>query len=170
MDTKQHEMQLLQARGLMKCVSVQVKQKQAELDDLNLKLLYTQKYSEGLHGDVKAKKSLNQKTRTQKKVAEEQKLQQVMEVHEHLGWDSVLLLNIYRCHQDLYVVRLTEELERVTEQIRVYDLQIIAQSEKKERAKSSCSEVKIPPLNVNNIYKNDENAFKNVPIQLLSGF
>lgn len=40
--------------------------------------------------------------------------------------------------------RLTKELERVTEQIKMYDLQIITQSEKKERAKSTCSEVKVP--------------------------
>lgn len=53
-------------------------QKQAELDDLNVKLHYTQKYSEALHGDVKAKKNINQKTQTQRKRAEEQKLQQVM--------------------------------------------------------------------------------------------
>lgn len=52
-------------------------QKQAELDDLNVKLHYTEKYSESLHGDVKAKKNINQKTRTQRKRAEEQKLQQV---------------------------------------------------------------------------------------------
>lgn len=75
---KQHEKQLLQARELIKCVSFPVKQKQAELDDLNFKLHYTQKYNEALHGDVKAKKNFNQKTRTQKKIAEEQKLQQVM--------------------------------------------------------------------------------------------
>lgn len=62
----------------IKCVSFPVKQKQAELDDLNFKLHCTQKYNEALHGDVKAKKNFNQKTRTQKKIAEEQKLQQVM--------------------------------------------------------------------------------------------
>lgn len=60
------------------CFFSVVNQKQAELDDLHLKLLYTQKYNEALHGDLKAKKNLNQETATQKKKAEEQKLQQVL--------------------------------------------------------------------------------------------
>lgn len=59
------------------CFFSTVHQKQAELDDLNLKLHYTQKHSDALHGDVKAKKNFNQKSRTQRKKAEEQMLQQV---------------------------------------------------------------------------------------------
>ena len=94
-------MQLLQAsksKRFKNRVSFPVKQKQAELDDLNLKLHYTQKYSETLHDDVKAKKNFNQKTRTQKKIAVEQKLEQVsswlrLEIQSHTGLHSVLLIN-----------------------------------------------------------------------------
>ncbi|XP_056892626.1 coiled-coil domain-containing protein 40-like [Takifugu flavidus] len=97
-----------------------VNQKLAELDDLNVKLHYTQKYSEALHGDVKAKKNINQKTRTQRKRAEEQKFQ-----------------------QDLCVEHLTKELERVIEEIKMYEVQITAQLEKKERAKNTSSEAEM---------------------------
>lgn len=153
--TGQRTWTLLPARGSIQWVCFPVKQKQVELDDLNLKLNYTQKYSEALHGDVKAKKNFNQKTRTQKKAAEEQKLQQVMsrlrvELQSHTGVGfRAAGLNICLCHQDLYVERLTKELEKVTEQIKMYEVQIIAQSEKKERANNTKSEVNIPALTMN---------------------
>lgn len=47
-------------------------------------------------------------------------------------------------------MRLTKELERVTEQIKVYEVQITAQSEKKERAKNTSSEVRTTLLNIKN--------------------
>lgn len=64
-------------RLTLPCILPSVNQKQAELDDLHLKLHYTQKYIDILHGDVKAKKNINQETRAQKKKAEQEKLQQV---------------------------------------------------------------------------------------------
>lgn len=54
-----------------------VKQKQAEVDDLFLKLNYTQKYIDVLRGDIKAKKNVSQEIRAQKRKAEQEKLQQV---------------------------------------------------------------------------------------------
>lgn len=53
------------------------------------------------------------------------------------------LLFFLLCHQDLYIDRLTKELERLTQQAAMYEAQKRAQAEETQAAKEAFSEVTI---------------------------
>ncbi|KAG7219047.1 hypothetical protein INR49_019354, partial [Caranx melampygus] len=73
-----------------------VSQLQTELDNLHLHLIFTQGVSEDLHSNVKAMKNAKRKAGAERDQAKEQKLK-----------------------QDLYVERLTKDMERLTQQAEV---------------------------------------------------
>lgn len=52
-----------------------------------------------------------------------------------------LLAEILLCHQDMYVERLTKDMERLTQQIAMYEAQTSAQAEETQAAKEAFSEV-----------------------------
>uniref|UniRef100_A0AAY4AGM5 Coiled-coil domain-containing protein 40 n=1 Tax=Denticeps clupeoides TaxID=299321 RepID=A0AAY4AGM5_9TELE len=84
----------------------QVTQRQMEVEKLARHVLYMQDASKDMHSDVIVTKNASQKAKAEKIQAEEQMR-----------------------NQDLYVERLTKELEKLTEQEALYDVQIAAQSE-----------------------------------------
>lgn len=51
------------------------------------------------------------------------------------------LAEILLCHQDMYVERLTKDMERLTQQIAMYEAQTNAQAEETQAAKEAFSEV-----------------------------
>ncbi|KAM9363274.1 coiled-coil domain-containing protein 40 [Symphorus nematophorus] len=95
-------------------------QLQAELDNLNLHLVFTQAVSEDLHSNVKVLKNVKRKAGAEKSQAEEQKLK-----------------------QDVYVERLTKEMESLTQQIAMYEAQATAQAEETQAAKEAFTEVEM---------------------------
>ncbi|XP_073328647.1 coiled-coil domain-containing protein 40 [Pagrus major] len=97
-----------------------VSQLQAEADNLNLHLEFTQGLSEDLRSNVKAMKNVRHKVGAEKIQAEEQKLK-----------------------QDLYVARLTKDKERLTQQIAMYDAQTSAQAEETQAAKEALFEAEM---------------------------
>ncbi|XP_029366377.1 coiled-coil domain-containing protein 40 [Echeneis naucrates] len=92
-------------------------QLQAEFDNLMLHLIFIQGFSEDLSANVKAMNNARHKAAAEKEQAEEQKLK-----------------------QDLYVERLTKDMERLAQQIAMYDAQTSAQSEETQAAKEALSE------------------------------
>ncbi|XP_071361508.1 coiled-coil domain-containing protein 40 [Trachinotus anak] len=97
-----------------------VSQLQAEIDNLTLQLVFTQGVSEDLHSNVKAMKNARRKAGAEKDQAEEQKLK-----------------------QDLYVERLTKDMERLMQQIAMYEAQASAQAEETQAAKEAHSEAEM---------------------------
>lgn len=119
-EAKKVKTRLDEIRNEKRKLENEARQKRAELDDLRLQLNFAQKHDAALHGDVQAAKNFNLKSTTQKRKAMEQKLR-----------------------QDWRVERLTQELERVTEQINMHDAHIAAQSETKERAQENRGQVEL---------------------------
>ncbi|XP_041790181.1 coiled-coil domain-containing protein 40 [Chelmon rostratus] len=97
-----------------------VSQLQTEIDNLMLQLVLTQGASDDLRSNVKAMKNVRRKAEAEKNQAEEQKLQ-----------------------QDLYVKRLTKTMERLTQQIAMYEAQSSAQAEETQAAKEALSEAEM---------------------------
>ncbi|XP_059199638.1 coiled-coil domain-containing protein 40 [Centropristis striata] len=97
-----------------------VSQLQAELDDLMLHLVFTQGVSEDLRSNVKAMKNVRSKAGAEKSQAEEQKFK-----------------------QDLYVERLTKDMERLTQQVAMYEAQTRAQVEETQAAQEAHSQAEI---------------------------
>ncbi|XP_070781226.1 coiled-coil domain-containing protein 40 [Enoplosus armatus] len=97
-----------------------VSQLQAEIDNLMLHVLFTQGVSEDLRSNVKAMKNARHKAGSEKGQAEEQKLK-----------------------QDLYVERLTKDMERLTQQIAMYEAQANAQAEETMAAKEALFEAEM---------------------------
>nr|XP_057930526.1 coiled-coil domain-containing protein 40 isoform X2 [Doryrhamphus excisus]XP_057930527.1 coiled-coil domain-containing protein 40 isoform X2 [Doryrhamphus excisus] len=93
---------------------------QTELDKLMPHLIYTQEASEDLHCNVKAMENATSKARAQRSHVEEQKLQ-----------------------QDMYVEQLTKDLDRLTQQKDLYDVQRKAQGETTRATKEALSEAEI---------------------------
>ncbi|GAA6228588.1 coiled-coil domain-containing protein 40 isoform X2 [Lates japonicus] len=97
-----------------------VSQLQAEIDNLKLHLIFTQGVSENLHSNVKAVKNARRKAGAENDQAEEQKLK-----------------------QDLYVERLTKDMERLTQQIAMYEVQASTQAEETQAAKEAHTEAEM---------------------------
>ncbi|KAG7233167.1 hypothetical protein INR49_007406 [Caranx melampygus] len=97
-----------------------VSQLQTELDNLHLHLIFTQGVSEDLHSNVKAMKNAKRKAGAERDQAKEQKLK-----------------------QDLYVERLTKDMERLTQQVAMYEAQTSAQAEETQAAKEANSEAEV---------------------------
>ncbi|XP_061888603.1 coiled-coil domain-containing protein 40-like [Entelurus aequoreus] len=93
---------------------------QAELDKLRLHVIFTQAVTADLHSNVKATKSATRKVGTKKSQAEDQKLK-----------------------QDMYVERLTKELERLTQLMDVYEAQTNAQAETTHATQEALSEAEM---------------------------
>uniref|UniRef100_A0A8C5GLB4 Coiled-coil domain-containing protein 40 n=2 Tax=Gouania willdenowi TaxID=441366 RepID=A0A8C5GLB4_GOUWI len=94
-----------------------VSQLQADLDNLMLLLLSTQEDCDGLRSQLKTINNVRHKTGAVRSQAEEEKLK-----------------------QDLYVDRLTKDLERLTQQRDMYVAQAIAQREATQAVRQSLSE------------------------------
>ncbi|XP_069569961.1 coiled-coil domain-containing protein 40 [Brachyistius frenatus] len=99
---------------------VKVSKLQAELDGLMLHLIFTQGVSEDLRSQVKTLNNTRSKAGAEKTQAEEQKLK-----------------------QDLYVQRLMEEVDRLTQQVEMYDAQTSAQTEETQTAREALSEAEM---------------------------
>ncbi|XP_053183141.1 coiled-coil domain-containing protein 40 [Scomber japonicus] len=97
-----------------------VSQLQAEMDNLALHLIFTQGVSEELRSNVKSMKNATRKAGAEKTQAEEQKLK-----------------------QDMYVERLTKDMERLTQQIAIHEAQTSAQAEETQAAKEAFSEAEM---------------------------
>ncbi|XP_038570330.1 coiled-coil domain-containing protein 40 isoform X2 [Micropterus salmoides] len=95
-------------------------QLQAELDNLMLHVVFIQGVSEDLRSNVKAIKNARRKAGAEKSQAEDQKLK-----------------------QDLYVERLTKDMEGLTQQIAMYEAQASAQAEETQTAKEALSEAEM---------------------------
>ncbi|XP_061686252.1 coiled-coil domain-containing protein 40-like isoform X2 [Syngnathoides biaculeatus] len=93
---------------------------QTQLDKLKLHVNFTQEVSENLHSNVKATSNATRKVATRKSKAEDQKLK-----------------------QDMYVERLTKELDRLTEQMDLYEVQTKAQAETTLATKEALSEAEM---------------------------
>ncbi|XP_034400840.1 coiled-coil domain-containing protein 40 [Cyclopterus lumpus] len=97
-----------------------VSQLQAETDNLMLHLTFTQGVSEDLRSNVKVMKNARFKAGVEKNQAEDQKLK-----------------------QDLYVERLTKDMERLTQHIAMSEAQANAQAEETQAAKEAHSEAEM---------------------------
>ncbi|KAM8880531.1 coiled-coil domain-containing protein 40 isoform 2-T3 [Spinachia spinachia] len=97
-----------------------VSQLQAETEDLMLHLTFTQRVSQDLRSNVKALKNARSKATAEKNQAEDQKFK-----------------------QDFYVERLTKDVERLTQQIAMYETQAIAQAEETQAAREAHSEAEM---------------------------
>nr|XP_040042055.1 coiled-coil domain-containing protein 40 isoform X1 [Gasterosteus aculeatus aculeatus] len=97
-----------------------VSQLQAEMEDQMLHLTFTQRVSEDLRSNVKVLKNARSKARAEKNQAEDQKFK-----------------------QDLYVERLTKDLEGLTQQIGMYEVQTVAQAEETKAAREAHSEAEM---------------------------
>ena len=95
-----------------------VSQLQAEVESLALRLFYTREVNSDLRSDIAAMKNASRKADAEKTQAEDQKYK-----------------------QDLYVERLTKHMERLTEQISMYEVQTLAQSGETKAAKEALAEV-----------------------------
>ncbi|XP_061626038.1 coiled-coil domain-containing protein 40-like isoform X1 [Phyllopteryx taeniolatus] len=93
---------------------------QTELDKLKLHVHFTQEISEDLHSNVKATRNATRKVGTKKSKAEDQKLK-----------------------QDMYAERLTKELDRLTQQMDLYEVQTNAQAETTLATKEALSEAEM---------------------------
>uniref|UniRef100_A0A3Q4HMW8 Coiled-coil domain 40 molecular ruler complex subunit n=1 Tax=Neolamprologus brichardi TaxID=32507 RepID=A0A3Q4HMW8_NEOBR len=93
---------------------------QAQLDSMTQYLIFIQGVSEGLRSEVKTMNNARRKARAEKTQAEDQKLK-----------------------QDLYVERLTKELDRLTQQIAMYECKTSAQAEETQTAKEALSEAEM---------------------------
>lgn len=99
---------------------MQVSELQSQVDNLALKLLYMQEANSDLRSDIKAIMNASHKVQKERTQAEEQKYQ-----------------------QDLYVERLTKHVEKLSEQISLYEVQIIAQADQTKAAKEALSEAQL---------------------------
>ncbi|RXN36783.1 coiled-coil domain-containing 40 [Labeo rohita] len=99
---------------------IHVSELQSKVDSLALKLLYMQEANTDLRSDVKAIINASHKAQKERTQAEE---------HKH--------------QQDLYVERLTKHVEKLSEQISLYEVQIIAQTEQTKAAKDALSEAQL---------------------------
>ncbi|XP_068178034.1 coiled-coil domain-containing protein 40 isoform X2 [Antennarius striatus] len=97
-----------------------VSQLQAELDNLMLHLVFTQRVSSDLHFDVKAMQNVHHKTGAEKNQVEEQKQK-----------------------QDFCVEHLTKTVEKLTQQIALCELQVRAQAEETLDANKALSEAEM---------------------------
>ncbi|XP_077427002.1 coiled-coil domain-containing protein 40-like isoform X2 [Vanacampus margaritifer] len=93
---------------------------QTELEKVNLHVVFTQEISEDLQSNVKATRNVTKILRTKKSKAEELKLK-----------------------QDIFVERLTKELDRLTEQMDLYEAQTNAQAETTQATKEALSEAEM---------------------------
>ncbi|XP_062304160.1 coiled-coil domain-containing protein 40 isoform X2 [Osmerus eperlanus] len=97
-----------------------VSQLQAEVESLALRLFYTREVNSDLRSDIAAMKNASRKADAEKTQAEDQKYK-----------------------QDLYVERLTKHMERLTEQISMYEVQTLAQSGETKAAKEALAEAQM---------------------------
>ncbi|XP_028993575.1 coiled-coil domain-containing protein 40 [Betta splendens] len=95
-------------------------QLQTEVDNLMLQLIFTQGVSEDLRSNLKTLKNARNKAGAEKNQAEGQKLK-----------------------QDLYVERLINDMEKLTQQIALYEAQVQAQAEETQTAKEALSEAEM---------------------------
>nr|XP_057924340.1 coiled-coil domain-containing protein 40-like [Doryrhamphus excisus] len=93
---------------------------QTELEKLQLHVVFTQEATELLQSNVKATKGATRKARTDKSVAEDEKLK-----------------------QDMYVERLTKDLDRLTQQMGIYEAQTNAQAETTHATQEALSEAEM---------------------------
>ncbi|XP_051567998.1 coiled-coil domain-containing protein 40 [Myxocyprinus asiaticus] len=98
----------------------QVSELQSQVDSFALNLLYMQEVNIDLRSDIKAIINASHKAQRERTQAEE---------HKH--------------QQDLYVERLTKHVEKLSEQISLYEVQIIAQTEETKAAKDGLSEAQL---------------------------
>uniref|UniRef100_A0A672QVJ8 Coiled-coil domain-containing protein 40 n=1 Tax=Sinocyclocheilus grahami TaxID=75366 RepID=A0A672QVJ8_SINGR len=99
---------------------MQVSDLQSKVDSLALKLLYMQEANTDLHSDIKAIINASHKAQKERTQAEE---------HKH--------------QQDLYVERLTKHVEKLSEQISLYEVQNITQTEQTKAATEALSEAQL---------------------------
>ncbi|XP_043097267.1 coiled-coil domain-containing protein 40 [Puntigrus tetrazona] len=99
---------------------MQVSELQSKVDHLALKLLYMQEANTDLRSDIKAIRNASHKAQKERTQAEENKHQ-----------------------QDLYVERLIKHVEKLSEQISLYEVQIVAQTEQTKAAKEALSEAQL---------------------------
>ncbi|XP_008303234.1 coiled-coil domain-containing protein 40 [Stegastes partitus] len=97
-----------------------VSQLQTELDDVMQHLIFTQGVSEDLHSKVKTMNNVRHKAGAEKTQAEDQKMK-----------------------QDMYVERLTKDMEGLTQQIAMYEAQANAQAEETLAVKEALSEAEM---------------------------
>ncbi|XP_029999610.1 coiled-coil domain-containing protein 40 [Sphaeramia orbicularis] len=97
-----------------------VSQLQTELDNLMQQLIFTQEVSQDLRSDMKVMRNATRKAGNEKIQAEEQKLK-----------------------QDVYVERLTKDMERLMQQIAMYEAQSSAQAEETLAAKEALAEAEM---------------------------
>jgi len=124
---------------------------QTSLDRFLQHLLITQGHIEELRYKVKTVNNFRHKAAAEKTQAEEKKLKQVhtlkapdvLKVLIVIDEVTDVSLKMLLCHQDLYVERLTKEMERLTQQIAMYDAQTSAQAEETGAAKEALSEVTV---------------------------
>ncbi|XP_062852644.1 coiled-coil domain-containing protein 40 [Trichomycterus rosablanca] len=98
----------------------QVSDLQSEMDNLARRLLYMKEVTSDLQSNVSALKNATHKAKAEKRQAEEQKLQ-----------------------QDLYVERLTKQEEKLKEQISMYKVQTLAQTEETRAARDALAEAQM---------------------------
>ncbi|MCI4375930.1 hypothetical protein PGIGA_G00115440 [Pangasianodon gigas] len=98
----------------------QVSELQSELDGLSRSLLYMQEVTSDLRSNVAAMKNAKNKAQTEKRQAEQQKYQ-----------------------QDLYVERLTKQVEKLREQIALFEVQTFAQTNDKQAAGDALAEAQL---------------------------
>ncbi|KAK2889086.1 hypothetical protein Q8A67_014461 [Cirrhinus molitorella] len=99
---------------------IKVSELQSKVDSLALKLLYMQEANTDLRSDIKAIINASNHAQKERTQAEE---------HKH--------------QQDLYVERLTKHVEKLSEQISLYEVQIIAQTEQTNATKEVLSEAQL---------------------------
>ncbi|KAI1896397.1 hypothetical protein AGOR_G00094360 [Albula goreensis] len=97
-----------------------VSQLQAEVDNLALRLFYMQGVNRDLQSDITTLKNASRKALAEKSRAAEQK-------------------NM----QDLYVERLTQQVERLTEQVGLYNIQTAEQAAETQAAKEALTEAQM---------------------------
>ncbi|KAJ8364428.1 hypothetical protein SKAU_G00132590 [Synaphobranchus kaupii] len=112
----QYQTTINQTRQQRTCDS----QLQTEVDNLALRLFYMQGVNRDLQSDIAAVKNASRKARAEKSQAAEQKNA-----------------------QDLYVERLTQQEERLTEQIGLYNVQTDEQSAETQVAKEALTEAQM---------------------------
>ncbi|KAM6939593.1 coiled-coil domain-containing protein 40 [Xenentodon cancila] len=98
-------------------VNAEVSRLQTELDKVLQHLVFTQGVSEDLHSKVKTMSNVKRKLGAEKTQAEEQKLK-----------------------QDLYIERLTKDVERLSQQVATYEGQARAQAEEKSAVRAALYE------------------------------
>lgn len=108
------------ASDQLKKTKANVSQLQSELENLKRSLTFTQEISNELHSNTKAMRNATNKAEAEKSQAEELKLK-----------------------QDLYVERLTKEMERLTEQVALYNAQTSAQAGETQAAKEALSQAEM---------------------------